>query len=519
MPCLAGFLAPDVGSPPDVGFADLNLAPALVTTVADIGWTRPSALQASAIPAIRRGANVVLYGSRGSGITAAWALSLLDRVISLDVQAAPTEHSPLALVATATADRAVAVASCLSALAADSVPVRALAAGWQAQGAHVLVGSANSIANAIERAAIKLATIRVIVVDGFSAISTVADDALLNTIFVSVPTDAQRVVTTAARDARLQRFLEAHARKALTFPTPSPPAAGPVAEEDLREVHCLETTEPEKAGALARLVARRQDNPRVAARTPARAASLEADLTRRGLAARCVSYGRGPVEIGYDPPMSASDAELLEAGATVLVRPGEEAHLRQLAGTVGLNLKMASEREPGGALARYRQELARAARTADLEAQLLVLEPLFQEFSASELAAALSALLRDKRAAETAVSSAATASARSEAPAAARKPPSFVRLYVGAGQRDNLRPADIVGAFTAEASIRGDQIGRIDVRDTFSVVEVDAEVAERVIHSLNGTTMRGRALRVDYDRRPGPPTRGAHRPKRRPSNA
>ena len=76
------------------------------------------------------------------------------------------------------------------------------------------------------------------------------------------------------------------------------------------------------------------------------------------------------------------------------------------------------------------------------------------------------------------------------------------------GSRDNVRAGDLVGAITGEAGITGAQVGKIELRDTFSVVEVAADVADRVIKALNGTTMRGRALRVDYDRRSTAPRPG-----------
>ncbi len=72
-----------------------------------------------------------------------------------------------------------------------------------------------------------------------------------------------------------------------------------------------------------------------------------------------------------------------------------------------------------------------------------------------------------------------------------------------------MRPGDLVGAITGEAGITGEDVGRIDIRDTFSIVEVAAESAERVIQALNGVTLKGRSLRVDYDRKPTqPPRRG-----------
>ncbi len=59
-----------------------------------------------------------------------------------------------------------------------------------------------------------------------------------------------------------------------------------------------------------------------------------------------------------------------------------------------------------------------------------------------------------------------------------------------------MRPADLVGCITGESGIRGTQVGRIDIRETFSVVEVSADVAERVLRSLANVALRGRAVAV-----------------------
>jgi ATP-dependent RNA helicase DeaD len=78
------------------------------------------------------------------------------------------------------------------------------------------------------------------------------------------------------------------------------------------------------------------------------------------------------------------------------------------------------------------------------------------------------------------------------------------------GERDGLRPGDLVGAITGEAGVPGDQIGRIDIKESHSVVEVHDSVAKRVIRAINGTTIKGRAVRADFDRprKPTGPPRG-----------
>ena len=66
----------------------------------------------------------------------------------------------------------------------------------------------------------------------------------------------------------------------------------------------------------------------------------------------------------------------------------------------------------------------------------------------------------------------------------------MAKLFVSLGSKDDIKAGDLVGAITGEAGIRGDQIGRIEIRETFSRVEVAREAADRVIGALNGTTVR-----------------------------
>jgi ATP-dependent RNA helicase DeaD len=76
----------------------------------------------------------------------------------------------------------------------------------------------------------------------------------------------------------------------------------------------------------------------------------------------------------------------------------------------------------------------------------------------------------------------------------------FVRIYVGAGRKSNMRPADLVGAITNEAGIDPKEIGAIEIADRFSLVEVSDEVVDRVIAALRGATIKGKRLTVRLDK-------------------
>ncbi|MCY7419859.1 MAG: DEAD/DEAH box helicase [Chloroflexi bacterium] len=73
------------------------------------------------------------------------------------------------------------------------------------------------------------------------------------------------------------------------------------------------------------------------------------------------------------------------------------------------------------------------------------------------------------------------------------------RLWIGGGRRAGLRPGDIVGAITHEAGVTGGDVGAIQIADSFSLVDVRQEVADRVLNALGAATIRGKVIPVRRD--------------------
>ncbi len=501
------------------GWRELAVRTELTEAAAERGFDAPSALQRAAVPVLRRGGNAVLHASYGAGLTAAYGIALLDRI----AESAATD-APRVLVVTPTGARAASAADELAALA-RSLPVRvaALTPGWRdAEAADLVVGSLANVAGAIGRSALKLEGLQAIVLESLSALLAEDGRTALDTVMTAVPREAQRVVTSAADDSAVDRFVEEHARRAMRIPA-RPADRAAAGAEPVGEIHYLVVPEYAKDDALARLLVRSSgEDALVATRSTRRAAQVRMMLDARGhdvgagalrVESATEAPPRGARVIAYDAPMDAATLTHLHTGSgIVLVTPGELAHLRLLAAEANVTLRAekarAGDRDVGAA---FRAEIRRALQERDLDAQLLLLEPLFEEHSAAEVAAALSSLLRERRTGAPAVERRAPAGTVEEASGSAGAPSTFTRLFFSIGSRDGIRPGDLVGAITGEANVTGAQVGRIEMRDTFSVVEVAADVAERVIKALNGTTMRTRALRVDYDRRGSAPA-GRERP-------
>ena len=64
-------------------FADLGLSEAVLAAVREVGYEQPSPIQRAAIPPLLEGRNVLGQAQTGTGKTAAFALPLLQRCVSL----------------------------------------------------------------------------------------------------------------------------------------------------------------------------------------------------------------------------------------------------------------------------------------------------------------------------------------------------------------------------------------------------------------------------------------------------
>ena len=69
--------------------------------------------------------------------------------------------------------------------------------------------------------------------------------------------------------------------------------------------------------------------------------------------------------------------------------------------------------------------------------------------------------------------------------------PRFQTLYIGKGRRDKLSKTDIVGFLCKKGGLKGDEIGRIDVRDRYTYVAVARTKAKQVVQRTQSEKIKG----------------------------
>ncbi len=304
--------------------------------------------------------------------------------------------------------------------------------------------------------------------------------------------DAQRIICTAAADrrgrpGRALRPPRAHRRRACRRHGASRRRPG----------RCEPWASPGIAAAqsLADLVE---------AMDPASVAVWTADRSRHGDIARALPPGdptvtvvtgdapKAAVVIAFDLPTAGSPA-----AAPCRGRGGAAgaARHRVLRGAAGVDPRGRSGCRAlvdaiGAAAAARRATIVRSIEEQRPEAALLTLAPLFERYDAAAVAAALYQLW--------------TSSARRGA-ARRPRPRRTAKIYVGIGKKDGATVNDLVAVLTKDIRVDREKIGRVELRDAYSLVELPAQEVERVASALNGVTIRRKRITARVDRGPTKP--------------
>jgi hypothetical protein len=172
------------------------------------------------------------------------------------------------------------------------------------------------------------------------------------------------------------------------------------------------------------------------------------------------------------------------APVAVPVRAVQLPYLRSIATLTPVPLPATADRA-GDRVAALRAQIAARLSQGDVDAELAVLAPLFEAHDPALVAGALLALSRQ--------------------PAAAGEPAvetqsSWSRLFVTVGTKDRASAKDLVGALIKEAGLQKGQIGKIDVRETYALVDVAPPVIDQAVRRLSGVTIRGRRVTARPDR-------------------
>lgn len=72
-----------------------------------------------------------------------------------------------------------------------------------------------------------------------------------------------------------------------------------------------------------------------------------------------------------------------------------------------------------------------------------------------------------------------------------------VKLFLNVGRKDNIKVKDIIGSISANTAVSGSDIGKINILDKFTFIEIKGEFAYEILSSMNGKKIKGRDVNIE----------------------
>ena len=449
-------------------FSRLTLIEPLQRALAEAGYTQMTPVQEASLPPILSGRDVVAQARTGSGKTAAFALGLLS---SLDATAVRLQG----LVLCPTRELADQVSREIRRLArfipnvkvltlCGGVPLRPHLASL-AHEPHIVVGTPGRILELIEKQALPLQAIKVLVLDEADRMLDMGFADAIDAIVQATPEQRQTLLFSATIPRSIREISREFQREAVDV-TVTSDADEPLIEQVFFEVaaesklHALETLllkyRPESAVVFCNT---RQEVRAVAEdlfKCGFSVLALHGDLDQREREEMLVRFANRSCTVLVASDVAARGLDIADLAMVINfdIASDADTHLHRIgrtgrAGRRGIALSLCSPRESNRA--RVIEERLGEPLTWQALPPLDDSEP----WSAP-----------------------------------------FVTLAIDAGRQDKLRPGDLLGALTGEAGLPGTAVGKIDVFPTRTYVAIERASHAKAMQRLRAGKIKGRTFRI-----------------------
>jgi ATP-dependent RNA helicase DeaD len=554
-------------------FADLDLPAPVLKALKELGYETPSPIQAATIPLLQEGRDVLGQAQTGTGKTAAFALPILAR-LNIKQQApqalvlAPTRELAIQ-VAEAFQSYAAHIRGfhVLPIYGGQSYGPQLSALR---RGVHVVVGTPGRVIDHIEKGSLDLSQLKTLVLDEADEMLRMGFIDDVEHILQQTPEERQTALFSATMPAPIKRI----ARTYLREPAEATVAAKTSTAENITQRYWL-VAGMQKLDALTRILeAEPFDGMIIFARTKLGTEELASKLQARGLAAAAINgdmaqqqrertidqlkSGKIDILVATDVAARGLDVERISHVINYDVPSDPESYTHRIgrtgrAGRSGEAILFITPRERGllkaieratrqpvaplslptvkavneVRIARFKDQITEALAGGGLEVFRSLIEEYEREHNvpAADIAAALARLNRgdeplllEKPEREPKPELAREGQSRAEAQPFKRertaRPPSadgMATFRIEVGHAHGVKPGNIVGAIANEAGIEAKYIGRIDIHDEYSMLDLPADLPPDLLDHLKKVWVAGQQLAITRDGEAPAPKKGGVR--------
>jgi len=274
-------------------FASLNLAPEILRAIEEQGYTKPTPIQAQAIPLVLEGRDLMAGAQTGTGKTAAFTLPLLQKLLPLaSTSASPARHPVRALILTPTRELAIQVEESVKTYG-KHVPLRSLVVfggmdmKTQTQalmrGVEILVATPGRLLDHVEQRTVQLNQVQMLILDEADRMLDMGFLPDLKRILALLPKQRQNLMFSATFSNDIKKLSDDF----LTNPILVEVARSNAAAENV-EQKIYRVAQADKHALLAEILRRESVQALVFTKTKLTTGRLARMLQRDGIAADAI---------------------------------------------------------------------------------------------------------------------------------------------------------------------------------------------------------------------------------------
>jgi len=233
-------------------FADLGISENILKALTEMGFVKPSPIQAQGIPAVMQGSDVIGQAQTGTGKTAAFGIPLLERI---DI----TNNAVQALILCPTRELAVQVSEEIGRLAKyqKGLRIEAIYGGDSIdrqirslkRGVHVVVGTPGRVMDHMERRTLKFDEVRMMVLDEADEMLDMGFREDIESILADMPEDRQTVLFSATMSKPIMSIT----KRFLNDPVLIKVVRNELTNQNIEQV-CFEVKPQAKVEVMTRLI-------------------------------------------------------------------------------------------------------------------------------------------------------------------------------------------------------------------------------------------------------------------------
>lgn len=245
-----------------LSFDGFGLAAPILQAIVEQGYTKPTPIQAQAIPIVLAGRDVMGAAQTGTGKTASFSLPIIQRLLPLaSTSASPARHPVRALILTPTRELADQVAANVHAYAKHTPLRSAVVFGGVdmnpqtaelRRGVEILIATPGRLLDHVQQKSTSLAQVQMLVLDEADRMLDMGFLPDLQRILNLLPSQRQTLLFSATFSAEIKKLASTYLRNPVTIEV----ARSNSTASNVRQI-VFEVAEPDKQAAVVQLIRQR----------------------------------------------------------------------------------------------------------------------------------------------------------------------------------------------------------------------------------------------------------------------